>query len=83
MLLLKQLLEEKKKCCPVCCWFCCWAQAACGRWQQGGLSHYNRYYTLGEYLKEVEQAMAENLPFFPAAFRTGGAAEDGRRSQGV
>lgn len=28
-----------------------------------GFPHYNRYYTLGEYLKEVEQAMAENLPF--------------------
>ena len=64
MLLLKQLLEEKKKMLPGL--LLALLLGAGGVWALAageGFPHYNRYYTLGEYLKEVEQAMAENLPF--------------------
>ena len=64
MLLLKQLLEEKKKMLPGL--LLVLLLGAGGVWALAageGFPHYNRYYTLGEYLKEVEQAMAENLPF--------------------
>ena len=64
MLLLKQLLEEKKKMLPGL--LLALLLGAGGVWALAageGFPHYNRYYTPGEYLKEVEQAMAENLPF--------------------
>ena len=64
MLSLKQLLEEKKKMLPGL--LLALLLGAGGVWALAageGFPRYNRYYTLGEYLKEVEQAMAENLPF--------------------
>ena len=64
MLSLKQLLEEKKKMLPGL--LLVLLLGAGGVWALAageGFPRYNRYYTLGEYLKEVEQAMAENLPF--------------------
>lgn len=61
MMWLKQLLAEKKLGLLLALLLGAggvWALAA-----GEGFPRYNRYYTMEEYLEEVEQAMAENLPF--------------------